>query len=76
MKKQIFKDKKNFSELKNDFIGLKDGELKDRELITIKNSRNICSTIYCVYVIQIDLKKKKWNRKVLLKNTLYNWLTN
>ena len=45
------KIKKNFLELKNDFIGLKDGELKDRELITIKNSRNVCSTIYCVYVI-------------------------
>ena len=51
------KIKKNFLELKNDFIGLKDGELKDRELITIKNSRNVCSLLCLCDIDRFEEKK-------------------
>ena len=43
MKKQIFKVKNSLWELDNDFIGLKDQEMKDRQ---VKNKKEIKEIFY------------------------------
>ena len=47
---RFIKIKNSVLELENPFIGLQDGELKDRKLNILKrNRRTIFETSYCVY---------------------------
>ena len=65
------------SELEKDFMKLKDWELKDGE---VKTKREIKELLFKPIVVSIDDMDKfdeKGTKKIrLIKNTLYDWLIN
>ena len=65
------------SELEKDFMRLKDWELKDGE---VKTKREIKELLFKPIVVSIDDMDKfdeKGTKKIrLIKNTLYDWLIN
>ena len=65
------------SELEKDFMKLKDWELKDGE---VKTKREVKELLFKPIVVSIDDMDKfdeKGTKKIrLIKNTLYDWLIN
>ena len=65
------------SELEKDFMKLKDWELKDGEVKTKREIKELLSKPIVVSIDDMDKFDEKGTKKIrLIKNTLYDWLIN
>ena len=65
------------SELEKDFMKLKDWELKDGEVKTKREIKELLFKPIVVSIDDMDKSDEKGTKKIrLIKNTLYDWLIN
>ena len=65
------------SELEKDFMKLKDWELKDGEVKTKREMKELFFKPIVVSIDDMDKFDEKGTKKIrLIKNTLYDWLIN
>ena len=76
-KNQFLKVKNTLFELENDFLELKDKELKDRE---VKIKKEIEELVFKPIIVSIDdmdkFEQKEMKKIKPIKNTWYDWLIN
>ena len=74
---RFLKVKKSLSELKKDFVELRDRELKD---IEVKIKREIEELFFKPIIMSIDdmgkFEQNEMKKKRPIRNTWYNWLIN
>ena len=71
MKKQIFKVKNSLWELDNDFIGLKDQEMKDRQ---VKNKKEIKELFFKLIIVSIDDRDRFGQKEMKMKRPIkHTW---